>query len=138
MELRELKEKYKYLEPIRKVNYLNIPKNFIPSTQDGAREFNAIYECVVLKSPYKLRWITRTKSGGIHKHKSIRIQYDIQILKNSIELTYIGPEGMYRWIFNGSPKSITGGKSFTKFIKKCKQHRINLSDSAIKNGKEVK
>jgi hypothetical protein len=138
MELRELKEKYKWAEPIRKVNYLNIPKNFIPSTEQGAREFNAIYECVVLKSPYKLRAITRTKSGGIHKHKSIRIQYDIQILKNSIELTYIGPEGMFRWIFNGRPEGITGGKSFTKFIKKCKEYGINLSDFAIKNGKEVK
>ena len=111
MELRELREKYKWAEPIRKVNYLTIPKNFIPSTEQGAREFNAIYECVVLKSPYQLRAITRTNSGGIHKHKSIRIQYDVQILKNSIELTYIGPEGMFRWIFNGRPEGITGGKN---------------------------
>lgn len=138
MKLEDLKTKYKWAEPIRKVNYINIPKNFIPSTEEGAREFNAIYKCVVLDSPYEPDTIKRTKSGGIHKRKSIRIQYDIQILKNAIELTYIGPEGMYRWIFNGRPEGITGGKSFTKFIKKCEKHNVDLSKFAIKNGKEVK
>jgi hypothetical protein len=138
MTVKELLTKYKFKELSEKINYYDIPKTDIPSTENGAEEFNAIYKTLILENNYGIKKIKRTPSGGIKKHRHITFEYDIQILKNSIELTYIGPEGMHRWVFNGRPEGITGGDSFKEFKKICKKYDINLDNYAISNGKEVK
>lgn len=138
MKLEDIKNLYEHSAVERSPNYLNIPKTFIRASEDGIKEFNEIYQCVVLNNPYGLRKVERTPSGGIKSHKTIRFQYDVIDTKNSIELTYIGPEGMYRWILNGRPQGISGGQSFKRFIKKCKEKGIKLEDFAIMNGEEVK
>lgn len=129
---------YNFISTRFKLNYYNFPKNIFKCNEEGAKKFNEVYYALIKNSNVNLAPLERTRSGGIKHTHNYRFRYDIQAKKNSIELTYIGPEGAARFIFNGRPDGMKGSKAFRLFEKNCKEMGVDLTEFAIENGEEVK
>lgn len=147
-ELGEYLQKFKSA-PMRILpNWLLLPVNLVPNTEEGIEEFNKIYQACLNSN---MERIVRTPSGGISA-RTIFPAFDMQHSKTCCELTICCAYGM---IFFGriqlrftekhqdiehlnNSKEQYGRQAFIEFKKRCLEHGINLESYAIQNGREVK
>lgn len=143
-ELKSIKTREEFIDyvklskNIRKINRLNIKKIECGNTVESAQLFNLYYKWLVLECPYKLMYLGKTASGGIHVRTLIQWGYDWRPRKSGVEFIYLGKEGSLRVIFSQKPDGINGRTCYAKFKEVCEDFKIDLKKYAISNGEEVK
>lgn len=135
MNYQELREKYKHAEATLKPNKLKFPENLLPTTQEGAAEFNDILDCIhemTRKGELSGRCMPLTPSGGIKitpfaDHQNT---YAITATNSMIELVLCAKE-YFRFYFRRSwskeNKEMSGLRSFHLFCQVLKKfgHEVN-------------
>lgn len=136
-------DKYKSAATTFDLNYLLIPVNVIAMSEDGAKEFNAIYDWCKANILNKIK---RTKSGGIESgYKLLVPSFDIRTTKTCVELTLITTR-CYRFQFRSpldapekqEAQGIAGHQAFKAFVKILKKYDIDLEEYAVEDGASVK
>lgn len=132
---------------LRHANKLMIPTFVLGVNEEGARQFNLLYE-ELLQSNYNT--IERTKSGGISvAKKNFRPpMWDLKYSRACIEMTVLAEAKMIRIQFRqktsidaataGEERQIYGRQAFTAFKKELLRDGIDLDSYAVDNGTEIK
>lgn len=132
---------------MRHANKLKIPIHRLDINENGARQFNVIYD-ELLCSDFSS--IIRTKSGGIsiEKRNFKPPMWDVQYSRACIELTVIAYGKMLRIQFRqttsidannaGEERQIYGRQAFSAWKKECEKDGIDFDSYAIENGQEIK
>lgn len=133
--------RYKHAQLTLKPNSLLIPVHQCDITEEGAREFNAIFRIAKRME----RRIIRTPSGGISFSNMRRGECsDWRRLCHCVEITIICSQGMWRFQFRSKTASknrsrkICGRSAFGRLRAMLKEDGIDLEKFAIENGAEVK
>ena len=129
----------------RRPNKLNIPVTLFDINDEGAEQFNTVYQ-YIMKTYNGCKRIVRTKSGGISVARGNYNppMWDVRCSKSTgVELTLISREGMYRFQFRADFRkddkfAVSGRKAFLSIKKALEREGIDLNNYAIENGEEVK
>lgn len=135
--------KLKHSPITTRVNYIKIPCTAYQMNDEGARNFNKVYNWI---KEQQFNKIIRTPSGGIsiERRNFKPPMWDVRATKSLIEITIVIKEGCWRIQFRTIPKStdsgntLYGSTSFKLFSQKCLEYGIDLNDYIIDNGAEVK
>ena len=125
-------------------DYHKIPVTVFSMEQEGADEFNRIYQWGLKECANIVNW---TPSGGISKTGLIPRICNTRVLNTCVEMTIILRVGVWRIQFvsrgdyyedGARTKFVPGTRSFRTFKAECKKKGINLDEYAIENGEAVK
>lgn len=118
------------------INYYKIPVSITGMSDEGAKLFNKIFQYVQDNNYYAIK---RTIKGGIATETPIP-SYDIKYRGNSVEMTILNLEGMWRVQFRSElPYSkLSGRKAFNKFKKLLASDGIDLERYALEHNEAMK
>lgn len=130
----------KRAEPTMRPNYLLIPVTDFDVNEEGARDFNDIY------NHYKqlgYNTLKRTRSGGISKVGVRLPAWSVTSTSTSVELVIGDRDGWCRICFREAgnyegDKRIFGRQAFTKFKEHLMKHGIDLSSYEEEDGYKYK
>lgn len=138
-------ENYKYAQPTRQINKMLVPINNFNFDEDGATEFNAIYQyCMMEESRGTMRRFELTDGGSICTSigSNRGARWLLTHTRTLIEIFLKDYDGkLYRFIIGHlaakEGRTIKGHQAFIIYNKQLKKDGVNLEDYAISDKEEA-